>query len=200
MLFRSLGCADSNDVSFVIFQDGVCQPFWSKWKTVFSLLLLQNLSNSYQNWLRWSLDRAAQKWLNRIFWLLVKKKVMMLWTTRSTQNWFTGCISAKLWSIEMKLGTLHQHHDLRITCQSWEQRHLWVVRYQKCTFSDITFENVVQMFLLLCPFILGLENQLYSATTSSKIQHWNGNNSWTPDSRKMKLSTPDYSLHADHIQ
>ncbi len=86
MLFRSLGCADSNDVSFVIFQDGVCQPFWSKWKTVFSLLLLQNLSNSSQNWLRWSLDRAAQKWLNRIFWLLVKKKVMMLWTTRSTQK------------------------------------------------------------------------------------------------------------------
>ncbi len=84
--------------------------------------------------------------------------------------------------------------------QSWEQRHLWVVRYQKFTFSLITFENVVQMFLLLCPFILGLENQLYSATTSSKIQHWNGNNSWTPDSRKMKLSTPDYSLHADHIQ
>ncbi len=114
MLFRSLGYADSDDVSFVIFQHGVCQPFWSKWKTVFSLLLLQNLSNSYQNWLRWSLDRTAQKWLNRIFWLLVKKKVMMLWTTKSTQNWFTGCISAKLWSIEMKLGTLRQHHDLRI--------------------------------------------------------------------------------------
>ncbi len=131
MLFRSLGCADSNDVSFVIFQDGVCQPFWSKWKTVFSLLLLQNLSNSSQNWLRWSLDRAAQKWLNRIFWLLVKKKVMMLWTTRSTQNWFTGCISAKLWSIEMKLGTLHQHHGLRVhakvgnsaTYGSWDTKN-----------------------------------------------------------------------------
>ncbi len=85
MSFCSLGCVDSDDVSFVIFQHGVCQPFWSKWKTVFLLLLLQNLSNSSQNWLRWSLDRAAQKWLNRIFWVLVKKKVMMLWTTRSTQ-------------------------------------------------------------------------------------------------------------------
>ncbi len=135
MLFRSLGCADSNDVSFVIFQDGVCQPFWSKWKTVFSLLLLQNLSNSYQNWLRWSLDRAAQKWLNRIFWLLVKKKVMMLWTTKSTQklvhrlylgqtliNWNeTWYASSTPWSED--------------TCQSWEQRHLWVVRYQNAHFQ-----------------------------------------------------------------
>ncbi len=145
MLFRSLGYADSDDVSFVIFQHGVCQPFWSKWKTVFSLLLLQNLSNSYQNWLRWSLDRAAQKWLNRIFWLLVKKKVMMLWTTRSTpklvhrpylgqtlinrnETWYA---SSTPWSED--------------TCQSWEQRHLWVVRYQKCTFSDITFEQSVSI-------------------------------------------------------
>ncbi len=46
----------------------------------------------------------------------------------------------------------------------------------------------------------GVSIVLYSATTSSKIQHWNGNSSWTPCSRKMKLSTPDYSLHADHIQ
>ncbi len=44
------------------------------------------------------------------------------------------------------------------------------------------------------------KTHLYSATTSSKIQHWNGYNSWTPKSRKMKLSTPDYSHHADHMQ
>ncbi len=33
-----------------------------------------------------------------------------------------------------------------------------------------------------------------------KTQHWNDNNSWTPCSRKIKLSTHDYSLHADSIQ
>ncbi len=72
--------------------------------------------------------------------------------------------------------------------------------YKFCNKNAYNFENVVQIFLFLCPVILGLDNQLYSATTSSKIQHWNGNNSWTPNSRKIKFSTPDYSLHADHIQ
>ena len=33
--------------------------------------------------------------------------------TRSTQNWFRGCISAEVWSIETKIGTLHRKHDLR---------------------------------------------------------------------------------------
>ncbi len=82
---------DSENVSFVIFQNSVCPPYWSKWTTVFSLLLLENLSNSSQNCLRWSLDWAEQNLLNIIFWPLVKKKVMMFWTTTSTQNWFGGC-------------------------------------------------------------------------------------------------------------
>ncbi len=38
---------------------------WSKLKTVFSLLLLQTLFNFIQNLIIWSLDRPAQKWLNR---------------------------------------------------------------------------------------------------------------------------------------
>ncbi len=91
MLSCSLGYADSENVSFVIFQNSVCPPYWSKWTTVFSLLLLENLSNSSQNCLRWSLDWAEQNLLNIIFWPLVKKKVMMFWTTTSTQNWFGGC-------------------------------------------------------------------------------------------------------------
>ncbi len=49
MSFCSLGYADSENVSFVIFQNSVCPPYWSKWTTVFSLLLLENLSNSSQN-------------------------------------------------------------------------------------------------------------------------------------------------------
>ncbi len=63
--FHSLGYANSDYVSFVIFHEGACQPYWSKWKTVFSLLLIQILSNFVQNVIIRSLDRPAQKWLNR---------------------------------------------------------------------------------------------------------------------------------------
>ncbi len=63
--FNSLGYADSDDVSFVIFHECACQPYWSKWKIVFSLLLIQTLSSFIQNLIIWSLDRPARKWLNR---------------------------------------------------------------------------------------------------------------------------------------
>ncbi len=59
-------------------------------------------------------DWAAQKWLNRFFLLILFKSYDVVNLTRSTQNWFRGCISTKLWSIETKLGTLHQHHGLRV--------------------------------------------------------------------------------------
>ncbi len=42
-----------------------------------------------------------------------KKSYDVVNITGLTQNWLRGCISAKLLSIERKLGTLHQHHDLR---------------------------------------------------------------------------------------
>ncbi len=38
---NSLGYADSDNVSFVNFHECVCQPYWRKWKPVFSLLLIQ---------------------------------------------------------------------------------------------------------------------------------------------------------------
>ena len=63
----SLAYANSVDISFVIFQQCDCPPYWNKWKTVFSLLLLQILFNFVQNLIRCSLDWAAQKWLNRFF-------------------------------------------------------------------------------------------------------------------------------------
>ncbi len=65
--FHSVGYADSDYVSFIIFHECACQPYWSKWKPVFLLLLIQNLTNSFQNRIIWSLDRPARKWLNR-FW------------------------------------------------------------------------------------------------------------------------------------
>ncbi len=73
MLSCSLGYADSENVSFVIFQNSVCPPYWSKWSTVFSLLLLENLSNSSQNCLRWSLDWVEQNLLNWFFVLILFK-------------------------------------------------------------------------------------------------------------------------------
>ncbi len=75
MLSCSLGYADSENVSFVIFQNSVCPPYWSKWTTVFSLLLLENLSNSSQNCLRWSLDWAEQNLLNWFFVLIFVQKL-----------------------------------------------------------------------------------------------------------------------------
>ncbi len=65
MSLCSLASTDSNDMSFSIFQQCDCPPYWSKSKTVFSLLLLQILLNIVQNLIRCYLDRAAQKWLNR---------------------------------------------------------------------------------------------------------------------------------------
>ncbi len=46
--FNSLGYADSDNVSFVNFHECACQPYWSKWQTVFSLLLIQIVSNFVQ--------------------------------------------------------------------------------------------------------------------------------------------------------
>ncbi len=43
-----------------------------------------------------------------------EKKVMMFWTTTSTQNWFGGCNLGQTLIIETKLGMLHQRHDLRV--------------------------------------------------------------------------------------
>ncbi len=63
--FHSLGYADSDNVSFVIFHECACQPYWSKWKTVFLLFFLQILFKFVQNLIIRSLDRAEQKWLNR---------------------------------------------------------------------------------------------------------------------------------------
>ncbi len=114
MSFCSLGYADSENVSFVIFQNSVSPPYWSKWTTVFSLLLLENLSNSSQNCLRWSLDWAEQNLLIIIFWPLVKKKLWCSERQRRPKIGSEAVISAKLWSIETKLGMLHQRHDLRV--------------------------------------------------------------------------------------
>ncbi len=96
------------------FPNSVCPPYWSKWTTVFSLLLLENLSNSSQNCLRWSLDWAEQNLLN---WFFVLIFVQKLWCCEC-QSWpkigSEAVISAKLWSIETKLGMLHQSPDLRV--------------------------------------------------------------------------------------
>ncbi len=126
--FCSLGYADSENVSFVIFQNSVCPPYWSKWTTVFSLLLLENLSNSSQNCLRWSLDWAEQNLLNIIFWPLVKKKVMMFWTTTSTQNWFGGCNLSQTLINRNETWYASSKPRSEGKYQSWEQRHLWVLR------------------------------------------------------------------------
>ncbi len=128
MLSCSLGYADSENVSFVIFQNSVCPPYWSKWTTVFSLLLLENLSNSSQNCLRWSLDWAEQNLLNIIFWPLVKKKVMMFWTTTSTQNWFGGCNLGQTLINRNETWYASSKPRSEGKYQSWEQRHLWVLR------------------------------------------------------------------------
>ncbi len=125
--FCSLGYADSENVSFVIFQNSVCPPYWSKWTTVFSLLLLENLSNSSQNCLRWSLDWAEQNLLNIIFWTLVKKKVMMFWTTTSTQNWFGGCNLGQTLINRNETWYASSKPRSEGKYQSWEQRHLWIV-------------------------------------------------------------------------
>ncbi len=122
--FCSLGYADSENVSFVIFQNSVCPPYWSKWTTVFSLLLLENLSNSSQNCLRWSLDWAEQNLLNIIFWTLVKKKVMMFWTTTSTQNWFGGCNLGQTLINRNETWYASSKPRSEGKYQSWEQRHL----------------------------------------------------------------------------
>jgi len=44
----SLGYADFNDISYVTFEQCDWPPYWSEWETVFSLLLLQILSNFLQ--------------------------------------------------------------------------------------------------------------------------------------------------------
>ncbi len=114
MSFCSLGYADSENVSFVIFQNSVCPPYWSKWTTVFSLLLLENLSNSSQNCLRWSLDWAEQNLLNWFFVLIFVQKLWCCERQRRPKIGSEAVISAKLWSIETKLGMLHQSPDLRV--------------------------------------------------------------------------------------
>ncbi len=93
----SLGYADSENVSFVIFQNSVCPPYWSKWTTVFSLLLLENLSNSSQNCLRWSLDWVEQNLLNWFFVLIFVQKLWCCERQRRPKIGSEAVISAKLW-------------------------------------------------------------------------------------------------------
>ncbi len=87
---------------------------WSKWTTVFSLLLLENLSNSSQNCLRWSLDWAEQNLPKLIFCIDFVQKLWCCECQRLTQNWIGGCNLGQTWSIETKLGMLHQSPDLRV--------------------------------------------------------------------------------------
>ncbi len=142
MLFRSLGYADSDDVSFVIFQHGVCQPFWSKWKQCFRYssfkicpILLKIDSddlwtephrNDWTEFLTTSEKKSYDVVNNKVDPKLVHRPYLGQTLINQNETWYA---SSTPWSED--------------TCQSWEQRHLWVVRYQKCTFSDITFEQSV---------------------------------------------------------
>ncbi len=69
--------------------------------------------------------------------------------TRSTQNCFRGCISAKLWSIDKKLGTLHRHHEIRIYAKVGNSATYGCWDNKKCTILLITLESIVQIVLFL---------------------------------------------------
>ncbi len=97
--------------------------------------------NSSQNWLRWFLDLAKQNLLNRFFLFIFVQSYKVVNLTRLKKYWFRGCISAKLWSIKNKLGTLHQQHDLRFnakvgnsaTCgfMSWQRINSFAYNFWK---------------------------------------------------------------------
>ncbi len=71
-------------------------------------------SNSSQNCLRWSLDWAEQNLLNWFFVLIFVQKLWCCECQRWPKIGSEAVISAKLWSIETKLGMLHQSPDLRV--------------------------------------------------------------------------------------
>ncbi len=89
----------------------------------------------------------------QIFLFIFVQKLWCCKLNKFEKCWFRGCISAKCLSIENKLGTLHQHHDLRfhakvgnsVTCGSWVGK--------KSTLLIITFGNIVQMLLFLYSLI-----------------------------------------------
>ncbi len=102
-------------------------PYWSKWTTVFSLLLLENLSNSSQNCLRWSLDWAEQNLLN---WFFVLIFVQKLWCCERqvTQNWIGGCNLGQTLINRNETWYASSKPRSESKYQSWEQRHLRVLR------------------------------------------------------------------------
>ncbi len=69
--------------------------------------------------------------------------------TRSNGNCFRRCISAKLSSIDTKLGTLHRHHEIRIYAKVGNSATYGCWDNKKCTILLITFESIVQIVLFL---------------------------------------------------
>ena len=111
MSIYSLAYADFNDISYVIFQQCDWLPYWSKCKTVFLLLLLQNSSNFVQTCAQMIFGLSHIKVLSPIFLLYWKKKSYDVANLMgSTHNWFRGC---NLWTVCHKIIKLVSIDSLR---------------------------------------------------------------------------------------
>lgn len=102
------------------------------------------LPNSYQNWLRWSLDQVHRNYWMEFWYSFLFKSYDYVNLTMLTQNQIRCYISAKLWSFKTKLYAYST---------PWSEGTCEVMRSKKSIFAH-NFWNVYQNYELgVCVFL-----------------------------------------------